>query len=468
MSWQVADTHPTMSLNIDEKEYLIDRPKEKQTSSRLYQILCFTCNYAPKAVYLIRYALREITKRKLNYTLGCLSCFVVVWMVSLALTALNQVPLIFYRLAEVKNGEFDVRLSLATNQVPGITINTTIANQFPNEMRFYSMRNEHHITVFTSIDKCSWSQDGNKTQEFYRKELQNVPQQYPSWMWMYHGEYENSTCREASNSCVPTFCPKSVSNILFALIDTAREKEMGFGSKWDFPIAPPGHAYMSASMASVNQISIGDVVIVEVPTNPTYIGPFRQSEIVTDDPMKPWTNVAFKSVMYMPVIIDGMFDEYSNGKFPAGSNTIVMEYESFLTHFAYFVPPVFSEEYRKKLSTVDLRHYANFLYVNHPPSRLDVYRENDYDIVQAKITKFASNIKYLLGFVFLFLLNKNRFDQLSASFPMLEDLRLTQFFALFLGLLITFVVTVLAAISVLLIYSLLMINVESRTFEIVC
>lgn len=61
----------------------------------------------------------------------------------------------------------------------------------------------------------------------------------------------------------------------------------------------------------------------------------------------------------------------------------------------------------------------------------------------------------------------NSFDQITTFFPVLADLKLTQFFAIFLGLLVTFVITVLAAISVLLIYSLLMINVESRTFEIV-
>lgn len=42
----------------------------------------------------------------------------------------------------------------------------------------------------------------------------------------------------------------------------------------------------------------------------------------------------------------------------------------------------------------------------------------------------------------------------------------TKFFALFLGLIISIIITILTVLSIILIYSLLMINVENRTFEL--
>jgi len=50
--------------------------------------------------------------------------------------------------------------------------------------------------------------------------------------------------------------------------------------------------------------------------------------------------------------------------------------------------------------------------------------------------------------------------------PVLDALDETRFFSLFLGLILNVVIVILLGLSVLLIYSLLMVNVETRTFEL--
>src|SRR4051794_26960938 len=60
---------------------------------------------------IIVQTLLEMKKRKISYLLGVASCVIVVWMTMISFSSLSQIPLVFLRLAEVRNGEFDLALS---------------------------------------------------------------------------------------------------------------------------------------------------------------------------------------------------------------------------------------------------------------------------------------------------------------------------------------------------------------------
>lgn len=57
------------------------------------------------------------------------------------------------------------------------------------------------------------------------------------------------------------------------------------------------------------------------------------------------------------------------------------------------------------------------------------------------------------------------FTDINVEVPVLRRLGSLNFFSLFLGLIMSIIVVVLAFLSITLVYSLLMINVETRTFE---
>jgi ABC-type antimicrobial peptide transport system permease subunit len=57
------------------------------------------------------------------------------------------------------------------------------------------------------------------------------------------------------------------------------------------------------------------------------------------------------------------------------------------------------------------------------------------------------------------------FTDIDTDTPVINRLRSLNFFSLFLGLIMSIIVTVLAFLCITLVYSLLMINVETRTFE---
>lgn len=58
------------------------------------------------------------------------------------------------------------------------------------------------------------------------------------------------------------------------------------------------------------------------------------------------------------------------------------------------------------------------------------------------------------------------FNQVDVEMPVLTSVSTTQYFGLFLGLILNIIIFILIFLSVLLIYSLLMINIETRTFEL--
>lgn len=57
------------------------------------------------------------------------------------------------------------------------------------------------------------------------------------------------------------------------------------------------------------------------------------------------------------------------------------------------------------------------------------------------------------------------FTDINVEQPIIRRLQSLNFFSLFMGLIMSIIVTVLAFLSITLVYSLLMINVETRTFE---
>lgn len=129
-------------------------------------------------------------------------------------------------------------------------------------------------------------------------------------------------------------------------------------------------------------------------------------------------------------------------------------YSLFYKQVAPYLHPRVTAEMRTNLTLLNPYEYAQLVYFNIPPSRTDAYNNNNYDTTQKVITGIASDIFYLLGF-----------DQIATSMPILGYMYGIRFMGLFLGLILNMIITVLTLLSIVLIYSLLMINVETKKFE---
>ncbi|KAA6387090.1 MAG: putative serine/threonine protein kinase, partial [Streblomastix strix] len=92
---------------------------------------------------------------------------------------------------------------------------------------------------------------------------------------------------------------------------------------------------------------------------------------------------------------------------------------------------------KKNWLELNMRDYATELIFSYPQPRTDIYLTFDTEPLKKSLVKWASKITYAL-----------RFDELNVQMPVASS------FENFIG------------ISILLIYSLLMISVDTRTFEI--
>jgi ABC-type antimicrobial peptide transport system permease subunit len=98
---------------------------------------------------------------------------------------------------------------------------------------------------------------------------------------------------------------------------------------------------------------------------------------------------------------------------------------------------------------------SNEVVWNLPPLRVDAYRSSDLSQIEFSVTSFLSQLLYRISWY-----------QISTSLPVLRGVKSYRFFSLFLGLLLNIIVLFIFGLSVLLIYSLLMVSVDSRTFEL--
>lgn len=93
--------------------------------------------------------------------------------------------------------------------------------------------------------------------------------------------------------------------------------------------------------------------------------------------------------------------------------------------------------------------------MNLPPPRIDAYLNNNYDKIQKSLIGWANPLFFKVGFT-----------RILTDLPVLGGLDDTKLISLFLGLILNVIIFILLFLSVLLIYSLLMINVETRVFEL--
>jgi hypothetical protein len=101
-----------------------------------------------------------------------------------------------------------------------------------------------------------------------------------------------------------------------------------------------------------------------------------------------------------------------------------------------------------------LESYADFFVYTLPAPRYNYYTSKNYEGIQDKVTKETNKMIAALGFY-----------QPIAYMGLLKTMQLLSLGSLNLGLIFSIIVILFTVVSVLLIYSLLMISVETKSFE---
>lgn len=80
---------------------------------------------------------------------------------------------------------------------------------------------------------------------------------------------------------------------------------------------------------------------------------------------------------------------------------------------------------------------------------------SNYEDIQSVITSYASNINKDLGVY-----------PVDMNLPVLEELYNSRFGQLFLGIILNMIIVILFLLSVILLYTLLLISVETKTYDL--
>ena len=386
----------------------------------------------------------EVRKRKGSYCLALFSVMLVVFLTALMLSVLGNVQILFLRLGEDSDGQIDLNVVPGGQVADANSLNyTRIQRMFPDgtEQSFHSPRivldpTSTFLVNFKSCDTTNMSQ------------LWGPPASSPQ------------SCSSRSG-CVRERCTSdsspSIPVTLYA-INVARESRMGLGASWPFPLGP-SDIVLDDILAAQLHATVGDTVIlfgdVSYPLMQAYVNSNLDDEAQAFQVSSSPVYTSFGQVIVAKTVVAVTSDAHHKIG-TADSSYAFVDFDSFVPAVANGLSPDATISQRTIFSSTPSADCASEVNFNFPPNlRNSWYLQTDFAVTRTFAIRFISTIVATLGF-----------NQIDVSTPILTYLNANRFFSLFLGLIIAIIITALSFLSIVLIYSLLSVNIQTRTFEL--
>ncbi|RNF22587.1 permease, family protein [Trypanosoma conorhini] len=410
----VVDPHAIMNLELDEEG-------EGWTGS-IRRLFAERNRFFLMLGVFLKLSLISAKAHKVSYCISFFSVFLVVFLCIILVSVIFNLPIIFLRLGEAYNGQNDLFLLPGGELGSWASLNySTIEELFPPED---TARNYHSPRITLSASIVNFA-DCTGVKE-------------PKDLW-----YSNNgrLCRKG---CVGQHCHENDFSLRVVAINSERETRMGFGTSWKGPPLAKGEVVLSKVVAiAVNNTKVGDTVVISaefgtplrallqnVPSvgrNARAIMPFRVVAIIPPDRSK----------------LD--VEDFA-----------VIDYDSLVATVAEGLHDEVNREEVERFARRDPRLAASSIYFNLDPKvRMHTYKTTDYSLIRRHISTWVTSIAEPIGY-----------NQISVNTPIVKFLYSVRFFSLFVGLLVSIILVSLAFLSVMLIYSLLNLTVESRVYEL--
>jgi hypothetical protein len=230
---------------------------------------------------------------------------------------------------------------------------------------------------------------------------------------------------------------------------------MGFGQRWNLASVHEGHVHLQQALAQQLNVSAGDMIVAKLDLElllPVVASPETRSQLgATYDGIY----LSARHVL-VPLRVQSVFAE-PYGKFDQEvTNAMVIEYQHFFKMVSDgMVPGAPGLALSADFAAADAMALAESISFNFPPPRLEAYLSHDYGQVKRKVLSFVGRLSAILGY-----------DKVNVSLTLLRELEQLRIVSMFLSLIINVIVTALSGLLILLIYSLLIVSVETRTFDL--
>lgn len=171
------------------------------------------------------------------------------------------------------------------------------------------------------------------------------------------------------------------------------------------------------------------------------------------------------SNVILPVKVVAITDDQSlGGKFPENSQIFdaVLNMDTFLFSLFAHLPSKLNKLFLSNVSqnisiseNFNIYDHTSSVYFSMGKSRVQKYLYIDYNIIQKTIIEFSSNIAYILGFT-----------EIKLYLDILSDLETKKNTIMMLGIILDLIIFILIILSIMLLYSLLVIAIETKTFTL--
>jgi len=251
--------------------------------------------------------------------------------------------------------------------------------------------------------------------------------------------------------CLKGTCDEEKVKIIF--IDTERERAAEIGKDYSFDPIPVGNCLMPKKVADSLNLHKGDTVRLSL-NDPEYffIVASNYNQNVNDTGLQPTLLSAAFDVQVFDIVsgLDGKVPDSDSSK------TVLLELSSILRLFADYLRATYpSHGFLAYLEQEDPHRFVSEVLVSMSSPRANHYISSNYESIQSAITETASLVMDEVGFY-----------PVNMSLPVLQELSPLRFVQIFLGIILNLILFILFFLSVILIYSLLMISVETKTYEL--
>ncbi|CEM33325.1 unnamed protein product [Vitrella brassicaformis CCMP3155] len=383
--------------------------------------------------FFVRSALSEIRRRKCAFLLGFLSCLLVVAASAIVSTVTEVAPAIFLRRAEGEGGQIDVEVYGRGS--PSLPVYFRAVDRSPPFINY---------TVARSI----------LMQDPAKRFAASSPRV------RLEGVNAYSMCR-VNRSSIHTavlgrVCGAYELGVQLVLIDTNQERKMGLGRDWPFDKLDPATAVLAPAMAGKLRLTSGQEFIIAFYAADLLVSYAAQMPSVSN---RTLDMAAEYSQVRMPVVFASRFPRGAAGKVPESeaNKVVFMELETFHTLLAQSLDPWLdnSTAIPQQVAGRSVAEFATSVVVNYAENRISNYLRSNFDSVQVDVTEYAADVRTLLSW-----------DAVICVPQTLKALAAYRFGGLFVGLVLNLIVFILFVLSIVLVYSLLLISVETKTFQL--
>ncbi|KAF2070045.1 hypothetical protein CYY_008641 [Polysphondylium violaceum] len=371
---------------------------------------------------------KMVKKDLFSFFLGIFSCFFVVVVVAIGVTVISKIPIIYLNTAQNEVGEFDLVLRSGIQGDPSLVpprLNFTLVQQLSEGLlEGYLAPRWESSSWLIKASGCMAGADPAFSDWKYFGLL--VPGCEPGCM--------NYACSSAPQTYISLFA-----------IDFEREADMQLGHGWPYPAPPKGTVYISQSLATALDLRVGDYVYMPFPAS-YYL---REVWNATEEDKRISNSIPL-TLKVSEIYSDsyGKFSEYYDDK-----SVALIDYKTFLPFLVEQASPGYFNTTIEELSKVNLYDLATTITYNFK-NRIEFYMESDLDLLLRTIQTKTNKLLYRIGT-----------RELNIELPVYQALIDSKNVSMFLSLVLNVLVLILVILSTFLIYSLLMVDVDSKTYE---